>query len=279
MEGTLIFKIDRALAALVHSVEDTALQVAIQLAHFYFFDKENPRTCDENLVFCLLSADQFFSRELEIMTAYYWHVVAEGFRERFPGCELELLSGMLAHPEYLWRTRSSRGPGCMADEIVREHPNEAWTIVSKLLESDETHGLVSWLGDEFGFDDRPQVDAIRHFDPDAIMAWVLQNPETRIRKLLRCLPQTLDEKDGGRLTKLFLEAFGDHEDVADYLIGHFWSGGWMGPESAYRAGQRNKARQWISETRSGKVLAWLYRYIEALNRDIEAAELREEREF
>jgi hypothetical protein len=267
------------LGALVHSAEDAALQVAIQLAHFYFFDKENPRACDEILVVRLLSADQFFSRELEIRTAYYWHVVADGFRERFPGCELELLSGILAHPEYLWRTRSSRGPGRMADVIVRAHPNEAWTIVSKLLESDETHGLVSWLGDEFGFDDRSQVDAIRHFDPDVIMAWVLQNPETRVRKLLRCLPKTLDEKDGGKLTKLFLEVFGDHENVADYLIGHFWSGGWTGPESAYRAGQRNKARQWISETKSGKVLAWLYRYIEALNRDIEAAELREEREF
>jgi len=111
------------------------------------------------------------------------------------------------------------------------------------------------LGDEFGFDDRSQVDAIRHFDPDVIMAWVLQNPETRVRKLLRCLPKTLDAKDGGKLTKLFLEVFGDHENVADYLIGHFWAGRWTGPESAYRAGQRNKARQWISETKSGKVLA------------------------
>jgi hypothetical protein len=53
----------------------------------------------------------------------------------------------------------------------------------------------------------------------------------------------------------------------------------MGPESAYRAGQRDKARQWISENKSGKVLAWLYRYIEALNRDIEEAELHEERDF
>ena len=65
----------------------------------------------------------------------------------------------------------------------------------------------------------------------------------------------------------------------DINVGHFWSGGWSGPASAYRAGQRHKARQWVSETRSGKVLAWLYRYIEALNRDIEAAELREERDF
>jgi hypothetical protein len=112
-----------------------------------------------------------------------------------------------------------------------------------------------------------------------MMAWVLQEPETRVRKLLRCLPKTLDEKDGGRLTRLFLETFGDHEKITNSLIAYFCSGGWMGPESAYRAGQRDKARQWISENKSGKVLAWLYRYIEALNRDIEEAELHEERDF
>ena len=53
----------------------------------------------------------------------------------------------------------------------------------------------------------------------------------------------------------------------------------MGPESAYRAGQRDKARQWVSEHKSGKVLAWLYRYIECLNSSIAEAELREERDF
>jgi hypothetical protein len=112
-----------------------------------------------------------------------------------------------------------------------------------------------------------------------VMAWVLQNPDMRVRKLQRCLPKTLDEKDGGRLTRLFLEAFGDREEVAISLMMHFWSGEGTGPESAYRAGQRDKARQWVSEHTSGRVLAWLYRYIEFLNRDIAAAELREERDF
>jgi hypothetical protein len=73
--------------------------------------------------------------------------------------------------------------------------------------------------------------------------------------------------------------YGDDEKVADSLIADFWSVGWMGSESAHRAGQRDKARQWVSENKSGKVLAWLYRYIDSLTRDIEQAELREERDF
>jgi len=53
--------VEEVLGALVHSAEDAALQVAIQLAHFYFFDKETPRACDAILVVRLLSADQFFA--------------------------------------------------------------------------------------------------------------------------------------------------------------------------------------------------------------------------
>jgi hypothetical protein len=260
--------VEEVLAVLVDSADDEALKVAIQLAYHYFFNRKKPRACDENLLLSLLSANQFFRQYLETMTKFYWHSVAEGFRERFPERELELLSVILSHPEHLSSVRASRSPGSMADEIVRTHPEEAWSMVSRLLESDETHSLVAfWLGDEFGFGEQPQGGAIRHLDPDMLMEWMLQNPEIRVWKLLRCLPKTLDERDGGRITQLFLETFGDHEEVAKELIAYFlWSGGWMGPESAHRAAQRDKARQWVSDHKSGKVLAWLYRYIEYLTR-------------
>jgi hypothetical protein len=78
---------------------------------------------------------------------------------------------------------------------------------------------------------------------------------------------------------MFLEAFEDDKEITDMLIAYFLTGSFMGPESAHRAAQRAKARQWVSENTSGKVRAWLHRFIEVLNRDIEEAELREERDF
>jgi hypothetical protein len=137
---------EEVLTALVNSVEEEALKVAIELTHSYFFDKKKPRFCDEALAFRLLSADQFFCRETGTMIEFHWHIVAEGFRERFVGRDLDLLSAILSHPEHLWRTRASRGPGYVADAIVRAHPDEAWPIVSNLLESDEAHNIASWLG-------------------------------------------------------------------------------------------------------------------------------------
>jgi hypothetical protein len=225
--------IEQVLAALVNSAEEEALTAAIQLAYFYFFDKKNPRSCDEALVFRLVSADEFFRQELGTMTEPDWHLVAEGFRERFPGRDLELLGALLSRPEHLWRTRVSRGPGYMADAIVRAHPDQAWSIVSHLLESDEAQSIVSGLSDEFGWEARARAGAITDFDLDVVMAWVLQNPGTRARKLSCCLPKTLDEKDGGRLTRLFFEAFGDDEEVSDFLIAYFLAGSWMGPENAH----------------------------------------------
>jgi hypothetical protein len=271
--------VEEVLAALVNSADEEALEVAIQLADFYFFDPKNPKSCDEGIVFRLLSADQFFRGETATRSAFSWHDVAEGFCQRFPGKEIALLSSILSHPEHLWRTGSSRGASSMADAIVRAHPGEAWSIVSQLLESDEAGSIAAWLGDELGWDVRGQAGAIKYFDSDTVMAWVLRNPAGRARKLRCCLPKTLDEQDGGRLTRLFLEAFGDDEEVTDMLIGYFLTGSWMGHESAHRAAQRDKALHWISENRSGKVLSWLYRYIATLNQEIEASELREEREL
>ena len=197
--------VERVLAALVDSADDEAFGVAIALAHDYFFDKKNPRSCDEALILHLLSADRFFRQNLETMTGFCWHAVAEGFCERFPGRDLELLSVILSHLEHLSSLRSPRSPSHIAEEIARTHPDEAWSRVSRLLESDETHssGVASWLGDKFGFAEPSSAGAIRHFDPEMVMAWVLQNPEIRVRKLQHCLPKTFDEKEGGRLTSLF----------------------------------------------------------------------------
>jgi len=154
-------------------------------------------------------------------------------------------------------------------------------MISNLLESggQSSWWLETWLGEEPDFDEDKQTGPIEVFNPEAVMQWVMKNPEDRAWKILRCLPKTLDESCGGTLTRLFIEAFGDHNDLAESLMGHFWVGGWSGPESAYLARKRDKAREWLSETKSGKTLAWLYRYIEYINQLIAKAEMREEREF
>ncbi len=274
-------QVEEVLDALTNSDDNDALKIAIELTDFYFFNREQPKFCAENLLFRLLTKDKFFDRKFENMTGHHWHVVARGFLDRFPGRDIELFSVIMSHLEDMPSLRSTSYPLQIADEIAKAHPDAAWSIISTLLGSDErgSYYLTAWLSEELEFEEDSHRGAISFFDPLVVMNWLLQDPKKRAQKILSCLPKTLDEAEGGKLTKLFLEAFGDNEEFSASLISHFWTGGWTGPESAYLSRKRDKARQWLSETKSGKVLSWLYRYIENLSERIKGAELDEERRF
>lgn len=271
--------VEEVFEALVSNNDEQSLRVAIELADYYFFDKENPRGCGEQILFQLITAPYFFQRDNNDHYHYAWQRVAQGFRARFQQRDMEILKVILSSGNDLG-IRHSNYPAQLADTIARDHPDDAWAIISGNLESDQERSvwLEMWLGEEFSFDDDKVVGPITVFDPDSVMEWIMKDPDKGARRILRCLPKTLDEKQGGKLTKLFIEAFGDSE-FGESLESHFWTGGWSGKQSVYLAGKRDKAWQWILEIKSGKILAWLYRYIEHLNDLIARAEIREERGF
>ncbi len=278
-DGISKSEIEEVVSCLLNSDAEGALAEAIELVDYYFFRKENPVDCEEQLLLRLLAADGFFSERTPPMMDYHWYCVANGFLERFPERELELFSTIVAHARCMMGPRSRNDPIGIADEVAERNPKDTWTIVSGALEKkDSSHYISSWLGDGFGFDEGPNAGAIRFFDPNLVMSWVLDKPETRARTIASCLPKTLNENEGGLLTRLFLEKFGNDDVLASYLISHFWTGGWTGSESAHFSKKRDKAREWISGTRHGNVLSWLYRYIQDLSEKIEQAELEEERE-
>lgn len=265
--------------ALVTDNTAQSLNIAIELADNYFFDKDHPRTCDELLLFRLITAPHFFRRDNNQHDHYAWFEVVKGFRQRFPHRDLELFKVIIVSENELG-LRHSNYPPQIADAIARDHPDDAWAIISENLESDEEHStwLEMWLGEEVSFDDDKVIGPITVFNPQSVMAWVEENPTKRRPKIRRCLPKTLDEAQGGKLSQLFIEAFGEG-DSGNSLMSHFWVGGWSGPESAHLARKRDAAREWVSKIKSGKILAWLYRYIEVLNELIAQAEMREERGF
>jgi hypothetical protein len=279
-EGFSIELVEDVLRALVISKDEPSLMVAIELADFYFFNKDNPRSCDEELLFSLLTAPCFFGRNHHTRTGFEWYTVARGFRTRFPNRDLDLFAIIISREKNNLGFRHSNYPSQIADAIARDHPDEVWVIVSKILELEEERSwrLEMWLGEELAFGEEVTVGLITVFKPDAVMEWVGRNREQRAHKILRCLPKTLDENRGGKLTRLFIERFGDTE-LGESLMSHFWIGGWIGPESVYLAGKRDDAPKWVSEIKSGKIIAWLYRYIEYLSKLIARAEMREEREF
>jgi len=265
----------------VESGEKDGLLIAVDLSCYSFFKPEKPRSCNEDVLFKLITAEVFFGSDKNCVTNYGWLQLAKGFLSRFPGRAMQLFRIILSRIGDLPTIREMSYPTQVADLIVRDHPDESWAIISKALESkaERAGALDYWLGDDRGFGEDQHNGIIRLFDPQAVIQWASQDPDLRTQLILSYLPKTLDDEQGGRLTREFIETFGGTKDIDDGLISQFWTGGYTGLESQNLARKRDRARAWISNAKSEKVLDWLYRYIQYLNRRIEHAEMREEREF
>ncbi|MFL6621149.1 MAG: hypothetical protein ACJ8NR_00820 [Sulfurifustis sp.] len=264
------------LAALVHDGSKRALTVAVDLAIHYFFDKEKERSCSEEVLWRLIKAPHFYANDSHTMAQHYWESVTRRFRKRFPHRDIELLRAILS------QLSTSHSDSCeVADEIAKDHPAEAWAVVSKLLgaKDGKDFWIRTWLGGRTNFGADPDTGAIIYFHAETIISWALRGSPRQVSALLHCLPKTLDEDQGGRVTRLFIETFGDDPKIASALISHFWNGGWSGPMSAYLSRKRESARSWLTQVPSGKTTAWLHQYIDRLGKMIVDAEIEEEREF
>ncbi len=273
--------VERVLSLLVDQPDDNSFPLAIELADHYFIQNKLKRHYPEQLFFRLLIANEIFKKDSDTMIGYHWHNIAKDFIDKYPARDMELFSIILANMHNLSGLREMSYPSQIADQIARVHPAEAWEIVTKYLENDDENGyyVLSWLSEGFSFGDEYKGGAIRFYDPEVVMAWVAKQPEERVSFIRNCLPKTLDTEDGGILTRLYIDSYGDDEYVADTLVMHFSTGGWSGPRSAYLMRKRDKARSWVTEIKSNNIQTWLNMYIEDLTKSIVAAEIEEERRF
>jgi hypothetical protein len=247
----------------------------------YYCNDKAQVSLPKDLAYRLLEAGITEREDRDGMREYYWHRIANQYRKQYPERDMELLAVMLKHFDQMSRIRRHNDASQVADEIVRKHPKDAWKLITQALEGDKKHAyeIVSWLG-EMGFEDSPKAGALRLLDPQDVIDWTGDAPDKRVALMYHALPKSLDQDDGGTVTRLFIEAFSDLDKVGPALISHFmYGGGWSGPKSEYLARKRDKARKWLSETTSAKIQTWLMQYIEALSADIESAQIGEEREF
>ncbi len=276
--------VDEIVQALLDRASGNSLAVCVELVQDYFVHKskgEKAKPLPEDLTFKLLTSAALLEKDLESMSGYHWHEIAKQFRTQYPERDLELFSVILGSTHNLSRLRSMSYPSRIIDEIVKDHPRETWKLISAALEGDSENRyyILTWLGDEMGFDDNPQRGAVRHIDPTEVISWIQKKPDERAIMFYVALPKTLDEDVGGKLTREFIEAFADNDRISSSMMLHFWIGGWSGPESEYLSRKRDEARQWLSQAKSPKLQGWLSRYIQYLTPRIESARISEERDF
>jgi len=259
--------------------DNTCASICTQLVQDFYFGKDSSESFPEELIFKVLTTITTEDKS-DTMYGYYWHNVAEGFLKRYPNRSIDLLDVILRNMGNIHHYHCSSYIENIAGKIVLEHPLEAWRISSELLisETKNRYEIIHWLSDT-GFENSPKKGAINYMAMEEVISWIKEDIEQRRHLIQQTLPKTLEQEKGGRLTKLFIEEFGDDDRVTNGLFVHFHMGGWSGNESDYLSRKRDAARKWLSEVPSTKIQLWLGKYIDYLSDRIETTKIYEEREF
>ncbi len=267
----------QVITALLHHADGTSINICTQYVYNYYFHEDCTDDFPEYLIFKVLTAVPS-SDDYDQMYGFYWDKIAKGFLKKHPDRNMDLFKEIMSDIGRIFHYRNTVYN--IASDIVKDHPHEAWEIVSELLisESKNHYELISWLGD-IGFEDNPKHSAINYMPAEDIIDWINSDIENRLRLIQEVLPKTLDENAGGQLTRLFIEEFCDDDRIAGSLCVHFYMGGWTGPDSIYLSKKRDAARRWMSEIPSPGIQLWLGKYIDYLSGRIEAAIIQEDREF
>ena len=265
------------ITTLLRRPDKTSINVCAQLIYSFYFTQGSSDEFPDDLVFEVLAKSTDTD---DPMIMYYWSEIAKGFTKKHPTRSVDLLNEMLRNMRWISHHSASGYIAEIADKIVLDHPLEAWKVISERLisKSENRRTVIHWLADT-GFEDTTKPCAVNYLPAEEVLRWIKEDPAKRQWLILEILPKTLDQEMGGGLTSLFIEEFCDDDRMASSLFGHFYSGGWTGPESDYLSRKRDAARQWLKEISSVKIQSWLEKYIDYLNGLIEDAKIREERGF
>jgi hypothetical protein len=276
--------LNQVVDALLASDDAQAAVIATEVLHDYYVaqPKANKSTKliqrDRPLKALLKSAASLGGREP--MRDFYWGRLAQSLVSQHPTESLALLEAALSSGEMLGHMNSEAAKVLM--EILKTNPVESWSVIAKLLDADavESWRVSSWLLGDDAFEERQAGPSPAWYLPiDAVVEWTRENPKKRGGCVAHFLPRTLDPAAGGLLTARFIDEFSDDERLAGSIASHFWTGGWMGPRSAYLERKRDAARKWLSATESPRIESWLSEFIQSLSSAIESAKIQEEREF
>lgn len=217
----------------------------------------------------------------ERTNGYHWKKVCTKLVQWEPSYAAALLDALLTAMGEVHRLSYDSYVAPMADHLVRMDGQGAWDVVRRQLEN----SLPQWRSDIFGwlkgglttFDETHPTGTIIELPVESILSWIDEDIEARAPLIAHAAPRTLDDENGGRLTKELLTRYGRVDGVCSAVGATFHSGGWTGSTSAYLKRRREKFRRWLAAGFQYEVVQWIEKEIEYLDLSIEREEIDEER--
>lgn len=168
--------------------------------------------------------------------------------------------------------------GELAHKILAVSPDASWKVILGRLESgdkEQVRETLDWLGGGLLSDREPGLWHLIRLDE--FWSWVERRPDDRAWRVASVARRTLDRDGGGQMARELLIHFGDRDDVRRNLLARFMTGSWMGDASEHFAAAKRVAEEWRTREVEPRVKEWLSFYIGRLEKEIEAARIREER--
>jgi hypothetical protein len=256
-----------------------ALFLLVELLDSIPFNDSSPFT--SGFVFRIVSESIPGEKGRDVMRGYHWKNVCLKLIKWDVSRALQLLDVLLIQMGKTYELSYDTYAKPLADELVRSDPHGAWAVVKRHFEETlpkRRDDILSWLkGGLHTFDEKISKGAIADLPFSDVLAWIEQDPEPRAVLLAHASLRTLDDEQGGQLTRELLYRYGQFKGVRNGISASFHSGGWSGPTSAYLKRKRDKFRRWLAAGFEIEVTQWIESEIEYLDRNIEQEEIDEER--
>ena len=215
------------------------------------------------------------------MRGYHWNKVCLKLVKWDPDRAMPLLDAVLTAMGENYRLSYDSDVVPLLNELVQIDRGAAWEVVRAQFEKSLPQwrsDLFSWLkGGLRSFDEDEKVGAIADLPMSEIIEWIEQDVDRRASLMAHAAPGTLDDVNGGELTRELLARYQNIEGVCSGISATFHSGGWSGLASVYLKRKREKMRHWLTVGYPHEVVQWIEAEVEYLDRRIEHEEIDEER--
>lgn len=244
--------------------------------------EKNAWPVNPDFVFKVVTAQTHFEEQLDTMHTYHWHSVCNKLIAYDSTKALPLLDVLLQQMGSNYRLSYDGYVEPLAKSLCRMSPTEAWGIVVSHLLSIAPEwrvDILNWLKGGFGsFDEKKVIPPIAEFPLQLILNWIEQDQEERASMIAHCAPSSLDDQFGGALTRALLTNYRNLDGVISGISCNFHSGCWSGPRSQHLRARRDQFRGWLSKGFDVHVMSWIEDEIVGMDREIETADIAEERE-
>ena len=263
-----------------------AISIALDLYFFYYIHRASKPPLPEELTLRLLTHKSLFEKPEKgrrgQMDEYHWTGIGKAFVQTYPEKGVVLADKIFEHfgedgtilEGFFSETQS------VLNEITKRYPAEVWGKIKAFLNPPldvRAFHITEWLK---GGDFHRQGEGMLSVIPaDSVWEWVDQDIGERAWYLATFVPKELYREEWNICWAMeILKRYGDRDDVRRNLMANFSSEGWTGPQSVH---YQNK-KQWLLDFRKDEgnenVKRWIDEYVDIIDKDIERARFREERD-